>query len=69
MIQKLKCIFGFHKEKRLGFKRPFYQQVLMKCDCCGKYNVCHTGIGANYWTKNKRDIHAEMRKYIEENNL
>ena len=68
-MQRLKCLFGFHKERWLGFSKPFYQQVLMKCDCCGKYNVWHRGINVDYWTKDLDKIPKEIREFIIENNL
>lgn len=69
MLQKIKCLFGSHKERWLGFEKPFYQQVLMKCDSCGKYNVWHTGINVNYWTRNVDKLPEPIRKHIRENNL
>lgn len=69
MIQRMKCLFGFHKERWLGFEKPYYQQVLMKCDCCGKYNVWHTGINVNYWTRDIKKLPESIRKHIEENEL
>jgi hypothetical protein len=70
VIQKIKCLFGFHKERWLGMELPYYQQVLMKCDCCGKYNLWHTGINVN--TGYHKDISKFpdiVIKHIKENNL
>lgn len=69
MIQKIKCLFGFHKERWLGFEMPFYQQVLMKCDCCKKYNVWNRGINIDYWTKDINKLPEPIKKHILDNNL
>lgn len=68
-MQRIKCFFGFHKERWLGFEKPYYQQVLMKCDCCGKFNVWHTGINLNYWTKHLTQLPEEMRAFVIKNKL
>ncbi|APH20861.1 hypothetical protein [Clostridium botulinum] len=69
MIQKIKCLLGFHEEKWLGYELPFYQQILMKCSHCGKYNLWHTGKNIDHWTKNINDFPKEVRECIRKNNL
>jgi hypothetical protein len=70
MLQKVKCYFGFHKERWLGMELPYCQQVLMKCDCCGKYSLWHTGINAQTgWTKNLDKLPKIVKNHIIENKL
>lgn len=69
MIQKIKCFFGFHKRRVLGFSLPFYQQGLSKCDCCGKYELYHYGINCGYWTDDISSFPKEVQEHIKNNNL
>jgi hypothetical protein len=69
MLQKIKCLFGFHKERWLGMELPYYQQVLMKCDSCGKYGIWHTGINLTYWERNINKLPDIIQKHIRVNNL
>lgn len=70
MNQKIKCFFGFHKERVLGSELPYYQRVLLKCDCCGKYKLWHTGIMCETpWTKDINKFPKEIRDHIIKNNL
>lgn len=69
MLQKIKCMMGFHKERWLGIELPYYQQVLMKCNYCGKYGLWHTGINVNYWTKDINQFPEIVKNHIKENDL
>lgn len=67
---KLKCLFGYHVERWLGFEQPFYQQILMKCDNCGKYNLWHRGIMVETgWTKKIDKFPEVIKEYIIKNKL
>lgn len=69
MFQKIKCFLGFHNEQWLGCEKPFYQQILMKCPCCGKYNLWHSGRNTNHWTKNINEYPKEIVECIKKYNL
>jgi hypothetical protein len=70
MNQKIKCFFGFHKERILGSELPYYQQVLLKCDGCGKYNLWHRGIGIDTgWKKSTDGFPRIVKEHIKEHNL
>lgn len=69
MFQKIKCLLGFHKEKWLGMELPYYQKVLMKCTCCGKYGLWHPGINCTYWVKNINELPLRVANHINKHNL
>ena len=53
VFQKIKCKLGFHQEIWLGKSNPFFQEILMKCDCCGKYGLWKTGTNQTIWFKDE----------------
>lgn len=69
MIQKIKCLLGFHKEQWLGVELPFYRKVLMKCKNCGKYGLWYTGINYEYWVKDISKFPKIVEQHIVKNNL
>lgn len=69
MLQRIKCFFGLHREVWLGCEKPFYRQILMKCDCCGKYNLWNAGRNTDYWTKDINNFPKEVVDHIKKHNL
>lgn len=59
ILDKLKCKLGFHRERIVGKSNPYCQEVLLKCDCCGKYGLWHTGINCVGWCDEK-----DKEKYL-----
>lgn len=66
---KIKCFFGLHKRKILGFSQPFHQQSLAKCECCGKYELYHYGLNMGYWTDDITQFPVEVQEHIKKHNL
>lgn len=69
MLQKLKCLMGSHQEIWLDMELPYYQQVLMKCGCCGKYGLWQTGINCTYWVKDINKFPKIVADHIRKNEL
>lgn len=69
MIQRIKCLFGFHKEIWLGMELPYYQQVLMKCSCCKKYGLWQMALNITYWEKDISKLPYIVQEHIRKNNL
>lgn len=69
MFQKIKCFFGSHRVQFLGMELPFYQQVLLKCDCCHKYGLWHYGINCEYWVRDIQEFPEIVTNHIKEHNL
>lgn len=69
MMQKIKCLLGFHKEQWLGVELPFYRKILMKCKNCGKYGLWDTGTNYEYWVKDISKLPKIVEQHIIKNNL
>lgn len=64
MIQKLKCLLGFHKKELIAFQRPFFKNIIMKCEYCGKYNFYNYEEDTNHWTNDINEFPEEVSKLI-----
>lgn len=69
LIQKIKCYIGLHERTLLGLRQPFYQEIVSKCLCCGKYEVYHLGLNCNCWTDDITQFPEMIQKYIKENDI
>lgn len=53
IIDKIKCKLGIHKAVWLGVAQPYKNEVLERCDCCGKYGLWKANVPIEIWFKRK----------------
>lgn len=61
IFHKIGCKFGLHKSVMLGTSKPYTNQILEKCDCCGKYGLYNTNTQQTIWF-NKKDKEKHLSK-------
>lgn len=63
-MNRLKCLFGYHKEKWTKIEGTFNTTVYMECQRCKKKGVWLPLVNAAYWTRDLKRLPADFKKYI-----
>lgn len=72
ILDKMKCKLGYHKAVLIGQYQPSQNEILERCDCCGKYGLWNRYFSTEIWFKpehKKKYLSKSFLEMIEKYNL